>query len=111
MNCLKDHVGGLVKITAIIYLYKEAKYFKLKDYICVLIENHDYLDIKGNQYNRSPDGSDLRLLAESEANTLEASNMHNQPLMMQKPLFLCSLLIDNKVIKLLFSERDFEIIK
>lgn len=109
MNCLKDHVGGLVKITAIIYLYEETKYIKLKDCFCILVENHDYIDNKGNQYDLA--AAWPRLFTESEANTLEALNMHNQPPMMQKPLFLCSFLIDNKVIKLLFSERDFEIIK
>ena len=109
MNCLKDHVGGLVKITAIIYLYKEAKYVKLKDCFCILVENHDYIDNKGNQYDRNLAMG--LLFTECDANTLEASNMHNQPPMMQKPLFLCSFLIDNKVIKLVFSERDYEIIK
>jgi len=107
MNCLKDHVGGLIKITAIIYLCEEAKYIKFKDRFCILVENHDYFANKCNQYEPNL----LARLAEREANTLVASNMHNQPPLMQKPLFLCSFLIDNKVIKLLFSERDFEIIK
>lgn len=94
MSYLKDHIGGLVKINALVYLHDAGEYIKLKNHFCILAEADDY---------------SIGALADAE--TDDAMRQLSEPTWNRKPIFLCSFFIDDKMLRLLFCEREVEIVR
>lgn len=96
MSYLEDHVGGLVKINALVYLHNTGEYIRLKNHFCILAEVDDYNCSTGELAEAETDGA-MRQLSEPTWN--------------RKPIFQCSFFIEDKMLRLLFCEREVEVIK
>jgi hypothetical protein len=94
--CMKNHVGSLANITATTFSFKTNSYIRYADQVFILVDDHSD-DLHHNFANY-----DL-ITTQAQRAMYESSFHHSR---FKNKLSLCSFLIDEKIVKLIFSSEE-----